>query len=103
VTLIADVKTRLRLINDAFDQEVTDLIEDAKADLVAAGMKASIITDFEADPDTDPLIKNAIAFYVKAHFGYNNDDREGLIESYEMRKQKLLLDEDYQEVVVVIE
>lgn len=99
MALLEDIKVRLRLINSAYDQEVTDLIEDAKKDLVTSGLKASIMTAFESDP-TDPLIKNAIAFYVKAHFGYNNDDREGLIESYEMRKTKLTLDKDYMEELV---
>src|SRR6056297_2564997 len=100
MALIDDVKLRLRLSNTAFDQEVTDLIEDAKADLQSSGVKQAVIDEFEADPDTHPMIKSAVTTYVKAHFGYYNDDREGLIESYMMRKKKLNLDKDLKEVVV---
>lgn len=98
MALLDDAKVFLRLSNVAFDIEVTSLIEDAKADLLEANLKISKMTAFEANPDDEPLIKMAVMFYCKANFGYNNKDRKGLQESYEMRKEKLLLITDYQEV-----
>ena len=94
MALIDDIRLRLRLSNTAYDTEVNDLIEDAKADLLAVGLKTEKMAAFETNPDSEPLIKNAIAFYVKANFGYDNPDYEGLLEAYEMRKQKLWLDVD---------
>ena len=99
MALIDDVKIRLRLSNTAYDTEVNDLIEDSKADLLTSGLKQTKMNDFDLDPDSEPLIKNAIIFYVKAMFGYDNDDADGLKKSYIMRKQKLLLDKDYKEVL----
>lgn len=100
MALIDDVKIRLRVKNTAFDTEITDLIEYAEQDLLASGMKQSVIDAFILDPDSDKLVKECVVTYVKANFGYNNPDRDGLKESYQMIKTDLLLDQDYYEDVV---
>lgn len=95
--ILDDVKTALRisLAQTAFDGEITDLIDSAKADLELAGVdEAKII-------DTDPLIKRAVSTYVKANFGWDNTDAERLQRSYDMLKMHLTLSQEYKPPEVV--
>lgn len=91
--LLDAVKKRLRISSSAFDDEVQDLIDAAKADLVLSGVEETKIID------TDPLIKRAVVVYCKAHFGWNNPDADRLQRSYEMLKEHLALAGDYQTAV----
>lgn len=91
--LLDAVKKRLRISSSAFDDEVQDLIDAAKADLVLSGVGETKIID------TDPLIKRAVVVYCKAHFGWNNPDADRLQRSYEMLKEHLALAGDYQTAV----
>lgn len=91
--ILDDVKTSLRITNTAFDGEISDLIEEARQDLLLIGISFTKVSD-----DTDPLIKRAIKTYCKANFGFDNPDAERLQQSYEMLKQHLSLASDYQEV-----
>ena len=89
---ILDIKTALRISinNTAFDSEIADLIDAARADLMLAG-----ILPAKANDDNDPLIKRAITVYVKANFGWNNPDAERLQQSYDMLKSHLALSQEY--------
>ena len=89
--LIDDVKVLLRLSKTtiAFDSEISDLISAAEEDLKLSGLLG------EAVVGTDPLIKRAIATYVKANFGWDNPDADRLRESYAMLKTHLALAGDY--------
>ncbi len=91
MAILADIKPYLRIgtANTAYDNEITDLINAAIADLKLSGVTA------ESAVDTDPLIKRAIAVYVKANFGWNNPDSEKLQETYKMLKNHLTLSADY--------
>ena len=89
-----DVKTALRISNTAFDSEIADLIDAARADLMLAG-----ILPAKANDNNDPLIKRAITVYVKANFGWNNPDAEKLQQSYAMIKGHLALSQEYTKVV----
>lgn len=84
------VKGALRVTTDApgILSEINNLIEAAKLDLQLAGIK--YIED-------DPLIKRAIIFYCKGHFGFDNPEAERFLRSYEMLKQHLSLSGDYRE------
>ena len=92
---ILDIKTALRIStnNTAFDSEIADLIDAARADLMLAGILPAKVND-----DNDPLIKRAITVYVKANFGWNNPDAERLQQSYDMLKCHLALSQEYAEV-----
>lgn len=90
--MLEDVKTVLRISNNAYDAEIEDLIEAAKMDLILSGVHESKIVE------TDPLIKRAIMVYVKANFGWNNPDAEKLQHSYNMLKIHLALSQEYAEV-----
>lgn len=94
--MIGTVKLALRISNVAYDNEITDLIAEAKADLELCGViKAKII-------DTDILIKRAIVTYCKANFGLNNADSEKLQRSYEAIRNHLTMSIDYNGGVVVV-
>nr|WLJ26383.1 MAG: hypothetical protein [Firmicutes phage HS18] len=69
----------------AFDDEIETLIEACLLDLKLSGVEK---TD-------DDLVKRAVGIYVKAHFGSENPDREGLIECYKSLKTHLALSEKY--------
>lgn len=88
--MFEDVKLALRISNSAFDQEIVDLIESARMDLIISG-----VSPLMANSDTDPLIKRAIIIYCKSSFGYENADAERLNKSYMMLKQHLSLAGDY--------
>ncbi len=85
--MLDDIKLSLRISNTHFDTEIMDLIEGAARDLKISGV-------LKID-DIDPLIKRAITIYVKANFGWDNQDAERLQQSYLMLKQHLSLSGDY--------
>lgn len=91
--MLQDVKLSLRISNTAFDEEILDLIEEARQDLILSGVSLT-----KAHDDEDPLIKRAIKSYTKANFGFDNPDAERLQKSFEMLKQHLSLAGDYREV-----
>lgn len=65
---------------NAYDSEILDLIEAAKADLQQVG----IIGD-----ESKPLIRQAIKTYCRLHFG-NPEDPEKLRASYNEQKAQLM-------------
>lgn len=70
---------------DVFDEEIKILISACLLDLDLSGVAR---TD-------DDLIKRAVGIYVKAHFGSENPDRDGLIECYRSLKIHLALSQKY--------
>lgn len=69
----------------AFDDEIKSLIEACLLDLNISGVGKA----------EDELVKRAVGIYVKAHFGSENPDREGLIECYRSLKIHLALSQKY--------
>ena len=90
MALIDDVKLVLRIKTTAYDTEITDLIAMAKVDLSVGGVE--VVTD------TEPLTKQAIKLYCKAHFGYD-DNSEKFAEAYESLKISMALCDDYKAVI----
>lgn len=89
--LLAYCKLLLRQASTtAFDDEISNLISACLLDLELSGIDGT---------NPDELIKRAIGIYVKAHFGSENPDREGLIEVYESLKRHLALSQKYGEVL----
>ena len=88
--MFSSIKQALRLSTDVFDDEINDLIEAARQDLILSG-----VSETKASNDEDPLIKRAITTYVKAHFGWDNPDAERLQQSYDMLKMHLTLSQEY--------
>ena len=90
--MLEDVKRELRITNTAYDREVLDLIEAAKADLNIPQIEPAKIID------TDPLIKRAIILYCKANFGLDNKDSEKYQKAYDNLVEKLSLSLIYKDV-----
>ena len=87
---VAAIRQRLRLTTDDFDNEITDLIIAARADLALGG-----VVEEKANDETDPLILKAVETYVKAEFGLDNDDAERYRASYKEQRNGLTLSDKY--------
>lgn len=85
---LSKIKTRLRIATDAFDTEITDLINAALIDLGIAGVNGvnAVITD--------ALVLTAVATYVKMHFG-EPDEYDRLKASYDEQKAQMSMASAY--------
>lgn len=83
--MLKKVKLALRINNNAYDEEISDLISACKKELELAGIASSNIVE------TDPIIVRAIIFYCKANFGLNNEESDKWLLSYESLKSFLCL------------
>lgn len=80
------VKLALRVVTDAFDSELSDLIEAGLLDLARAGVTNS---------DTnDPLVRRAVITYCRLHFG-QPDDFDRLKKSYDEQKAQMSMATGY--------
>lgn len=85
-TLKQSAKLALRITTDAFDDQVSDLLEAALLDLGVAGVVV---------PDTiDAIVKQAAITYVRLHFG-QPDDYDRLKASYDEQKAQLSMCSGY--------
>lgn len=87
---LADIRLRVRRSANKLDGEITDLILAARADLVQGGILPARAAD-----EADPLIKQAVATYVKAEFGLDNEDADKYRASYKTQKIALSMASDY--------
>lgn len=76
-----DIKLTLRLKSDAFDSEVDMLVDAAKADMIRVGVRAELVNP-DDERNMNPLVKQAIACYAKARFGYDNTEANRFDRSY---------------------
>ena len=93
MSLLEDVKVALRVGHDATDSEITDLITAAIFDIANKGISTAWLGTDPMDPsfaieDVDEaalptMAKRAIVTYAKANYGYDNDDAERLMRSYD--------------------
>ena len=88
-TILEKVKLSLRIVDDEFDTEITDLIQACLLDLGIAG-----VTE---DDTTNPLIIRAICTYCKYHFGDYRDANEldRLKASYDEQKAQMSMATGY--------
>lgn len=82
------VKLALRITTDAFDNELTMLIEAAQTDLGIAGV---VLPE-----NLDPICQRAVTTYCKLHFG-EPDDYDRLKASYDEQKAQLGMATGYTE------
>lgn len=83
MALLDKVKTALRVSGTAFDGEVADLIDAAKADLQGAGVRVV---------DTDSLHVQAIICFCKARYGYEDPQQaDRFWAAYEQHKIHLAI------------
>jgi hypothetical protein len=87
---LTSIRQYMRITSTAFDPEIKDLINAARADLVLGG-----VLEEKAEDETDPLIMRAVATYVKAEFGLDNEDSEKYRASYKEQRNGLTLSDAY--------
>ena len=88
-TVLTDtVKGSMRMSSKSavVENDINNTIAAAKMDLKAAGVKKI--------DETDPLIIRAVTLYAKADMNYQNRG-EQYRQSYELQRQSLCLDGDY--------
>lgn len=79
--MLDQVKKSLRVMTEAFDEELTSLIEAAQLDLGIAGVVV---------PETiDALVTTAVCTYCKMNFGLP-EDYDRLKKSYDEQKAQLV-------------
>ena len=79
-TLLAAAKLALRLTTNAFDTEISNLLDAAYLDMGVAGITV---------PQTaDALVNTAAITYVRAHFG-SPTDYDKLKKSYDEQKAQM--------------
>ncbi|MCM3444377.1 head-tail connector protein [Metabacillus halosaccharovorans] len=96
--MLSEIKLALRITHDALNDEIIDLFEAARHDLMLSGVssiKVQVDNDINSMLNVDPLIKRAIITYCKANFGYDNPDAERFTQSYQMLKEHLSIAGDY--------
>lgn len=76
---LSAAKLALRITGNAFDTEISSLLDAALLDLGVAGVDPSSM---------DPLVKLASITYVKMHFG-QPDEYDRLKKSYDEQKAQL--------------
>lgn len=82
--ILTAVKKSLRISSSIFDEDISELIEAAKADMITAGV---INID-----ESKPLIRQAIKFYCKANFQNGEPaERELYNKRYEQLKNTIAL------------
>lgn len=86
LTILDNVKLALRVSTDVYDDELTDLIAAAQADLGIAG----VIVPAELTP----IVNVAIKTYCKLHFG-EPDNYDRLKQSYDEQKAQLSMATGY--------
>ena len=72
-----------------YNDEVTDRIEEARADMMRSGIAAYLVID-----ETDPLVKGAVKTFVKAKFE-TDDIADRLMESYRLQVEAMSKSEQY--------
>ena len=88
--MLEKVKLALRITTNAFDSELSDLIEAAKIDLGIAGVIIPVLTDVPIDA----IITKAIITYCKLNFG-EPDQYDRLKRSYDEQKAQLSMATGY--------
>lgn len=85
-TLLPNAKLWLRRTGSKLDSEVTQTVAACLLDLQGAG-----VNNINVD---DPLVQQAVKFYAKGHFGYD-DHPERWLAAYEHLKAAMSLNGDY--------
>lgn len=94
MALLDDVKVACRVTTTAFDNELTDLISAAFADIGITDVDPNLLTS----ADTVPLIKRAVLTYCKMNFGTVDDGvYDRLKDSYDEQKRQLMMSGTYRE------
>ena len=89
--MLEAVKAALGIASDVYNDEFTNLIASAKADLQLSGI---VVIE-----DTDPLMITAVSSYCQANRGTDTDKRLAFREIYTAQKRNLWMAKEYTEAV----
>lgn len=95
MALLDKVKVACRVTSDAYNDELTDLISAALADIGIPDINADLLTDTES---LMPLVQRAVITYCKMNFGYATlaeDQYDHLKASYDEQKAQMLMNSNY--------
>ena len=81
--MLETVKKALRIVTDAFDDELNNLINAGLIDLGFGGAMEEVLTT-----DADPVVTQAVITYCKMNFGLP-EDYDRLKRSYDEQKAQL--------------
>ena len=81
--MLEKVKKALRIVTDAFDDELNNLINAGLIDLGFGGAMDEVLTE-----DADPVVTQAVITYCKMNFGLP-EDYDRLKRSYDEQKAQL--------------
>lgn len=90
-------KLQLRIRNEAFDDEVDELVAAAIEDLKRRGVDTGRLITGAAAGQENPLAVRAVMLYTKAHFGLSVSEHETARHerAYEQTAQAISLGDDY--------
>lgn len=92
MALLDKVKAACRVSSNAYDEELTDLIESGLDDMGITDIKSEVLTS----TDTDPLIRKAVITYCRMNFGYQDELAYNRLKaSYDEQKSQLLMSGKY--------
>lgn len=94
MALLDSVKVACRVASTAYDDELSELIDAAMADLGITDIRAGLLNR----TDTAPLIAQAVKTYCRINFPYDGMEDatlERLKQSYDEQKAQLLMSSTY--------
>lgn len=94
MALLDKVKVACRVTSTAYNEELTDLINAAFADIGITDVKPELL----AEEGIKPLIQRAVITYCKLNFGFvqlEDHQYNRLKASYDEQKAQLLMNSDY--------
>lgn len=89
---IIEIKRAVRVTTSLADEEIKNLASACVAEMQIAGV---YITDLQ-----DPLGKQAVTLYCKAHYGYD-EKTEAFREAFQGLRDAMALSGDYQKAVEI--
>ena len=94
-SIVSRVKVALRITSEEFDEYISMLASAALDDLVACGVSAEALGNDGRGP-MPPLVENAVACYVAAHFDRDaTEDAKRFAEAYSRLAIRLSMDSRY--------
>lgn len=96
MALLDKVKVACRVTSSAYNEELTDLIAAAFADLGITDIKSGLLTE----DNIEPLVQRAVITYCKMNFGFATlmeDQYNRLKASYDEQKAQMLMNSTYTE------
>lgn len=70
MALLDDMRVRVRVLSDKTDSEIQDMIDAALRNMRRVGIREELLQE----ETMDPMVRDAVALYCKANYGFDNSD-----------------------------